>query len=340
MHAPTTDSLWRGLSIRQPGMLTSTRVRSAGDDPLMDSATFRKHGHELVDWIAEYLEHPEQYPVLAQVKPRRDRVRAAGPRAGRRRAVRSDHGRLRARPRARPDALEPSGLLRLLRDHRERRPACSRSFCRPRSISRRCSGARRRPRRSSRRVALGWLRKLMGLRDAFEGVIFDTASIGTMHALVAAREAGAVPGSGAEGLTGARPRAGGPRLLLRSGAFLDRQGDDRDRPRPPLASPHSVGRELSPSTRCARRCDRRGSRGGCPADCRGRDRRHDVDDERRSGRGDRGHLRAGAAVAARRRRVRRRRRDAARLTRTSSTASNGPTRSSSTRTSGSSRRSI
>jgi aromatic-L-amino-acid decarboxylase len=35
----------------------------------VDPAAFRRHGHELVDWIAEYLEHPEKYPVLARVKP-------------------------------------------------------------------------------------------------------------------------------------------------------------------------------------------------------------------------------------------------------------------------------
>src|SRR5450830_588165 len=36
----------------------------------MDPATFRRHGHELVEWIAEYLGHPEKYPVLPRVKPR------------------------------------------------------------------------------------------------------------------------------------------------------------------------------------------------------------------------------------------------------------------------------
>ncbi len=35
----------------------------------MDPAAFRQHGHALVDWIAEYLEHPEKYPVLSQVAP-------------------------------------------------------------------------------------------------------------------------------------------------------------------------------------------------------------------------------------------------------------------------------
>ena len=38
-------------------------------------------------------------------------------------------------------------------------------------------------------VALGWLRQLHRPAGAFEGVIYDTASIATMHALVAAREA-------------------------------------------------------------------------------------------------------------------------------------------------------
>src|SRR5215510_6119412 len=35
----------------------------------MDPTEFRRHGHELVDWIAEYLEHSEKYPVLARVDP-------------------------------------------------------------------------------------------------------------------------------------------------------------------------------------------------------------------------------------------------------------------------------
>lgn len=30
---------------------------------------FRKHGRQVVDWIADYLEHVEQYPVLSQVEP-------------------------------------------------------------------------------------------------------------------------------------------------------------------------------------------------------------------------------------------------------------------------------
>ena len=40
---------------------------------------FRKHGHRVVDWIADYYERLEQYPVLSQVAP--GSVRAALPAA-------------------------------------------------------------------------------------------------------------------------------------------------------------------------------------------------------------------------------------------------------------------
>ena len=36
---------------------------STGDLP---TDAFRKYGHEMIDWIAEYLEDPTQYPVLSQ----------------------------------------------------------------------------------------------------------------------------------------------------------------------------------------------------------------------------------------------------------------------------------
>jgi aromatic-L-amino-acid decarboxylase len=50
-------------------------------------------------------------------------------------------------------------------------------------------------------VALGWLRRLVGLPDDFGGVIYDTASIATLHALAAAREL-SVPHVRRQGLAG------------------------------------------------------------------------------------------------------------------------------------------
>ena len=49
-------------------------------------------------------------------------------------------------------------------------------------------------------VTLGWLRQLIGLPEPFEGVIYDTASIATLHALAAAREN--IQDARALGLTG------------------------------------------------------------------------------------------------------------------------------------------
>src|SRR5688500_13493551 len=50
-------------------------------------------------------------------------------------------------------------------------------------------------------VSLSWLRQLLGLPDAFEGVIYDTASISTLHALAAARDV-AIAGVRDHGLIG------------------------------------------------------------------------------------------------------------------------------------------
>jgi hypothetical protein len=35
----------------------------------MDLVEFRRHAHDVVDWMADYLETIEQHPVRAQVKP-------------------------------------------------------------------------------------------------------------------------------------------------------------------------------------------------------------------------------------------------------------------------------
>jgi len=175
----------------------------------MNADEFRKGGHELVDWIADYLEHSDRYPVLSRVQPR-DIVNAL--------------------PRDAPEDPEP--FADILRDFERvivpglthwNHPGFMAYFAitgsAPGVLADFLSAAlnqqamlwRTSPAATElEEVTLGWLRRLIGLPDSFEGVIYDTASIATMHAVVAAREA-AVAGVRAKGLAG---RSDVPRVAV------------------------------------------------------------------------------------------------------------------------------
>src|SRR5688572_19283811 len=45
---------------------TEEETELTGD---MSAEDFRKHGHQVVEWIADYLAHPERYPVFSQNQP-------------------------------------------------------------------------------------------------------------------------------------------------------------------------------------------------------------------------------------------------------------------------------
>ncbi len=166
----------------------------------MDAESFRRHGHELVDWIAEYLEHSDKYPVLSRVKPGEI---------------------IAALPDRAPEDPEPFGAI--MADFERvlvpglthwNHPGFFAYFAitgsAPGVLADFLSAAlnqqamlwRTSPAATElEAVTLGWLRRLIGLPDSFEGVIYDTASIATMHAIVAAREA-AVTDVRAKGLAG------------------------------------------------------------------------------------------------------------------------------------------
>jgi len=161
---------------------------------------FRRHGHALVDWIAEYLEHSEKYPVLARVKP--GDIAAALPAAAPERPepfeqVMADFERV----------LVP-GLTHW--NHpgffayfaiTGSAPGVLADFLSA-ALNQQAMLWRTSPAATElEAVTLGWLRRLIGLPASFEGVIYDTASIATMHALVAARQA-AVADVRARGLAG------------------------------------------------------------------------------------------------------------------------------------------
>ena len=50
----------------------------------MNNQEFRRYGHEVVDWIANYLENIRQYPVVPDIKPGdlMDRLPPAAPERG------------------------------------------------------------------------------------------------------------------------------------------------------------------------------------------------------------------------------------------------------------------
>lgn len=179
------------------------RAGLAGDMPADE---FRAAGHALVDWIADYLQHAERYPVLSQVQPG-------------------------AIARSLPDAAPVNGeaIGDILSDvERVIVPGLTHwnsptffayfSICAsgPGVLADFLSSAlnqqamlwRTSPAATElEAVSLGWLRQLIGLPDVFEGVIYDTASVSTLHALAAARER-ALRGVRRSGLVG-HPEAGG-----------------------------------------------------------------------------------------------------------------------------------
>jgi aromatic-L-amino-acid decarboxylase len=154
----------------------------------LDPETFRRHGHDVVDWIAGFLEAPERYPVLARVKP--GDVRGALPTTA-------------------PD--DPESFDRILADFDRiivpgithwNHPGFFAYFAisgsAPGILGELLSAAlnvnamlwRTSPAATElEEVVLDWLRKLLGLPAGFHGVIYDTASISTLCALAAAREA-------------------------------------------------------------------------------------------------------------------------------------------------------
>ena len=154
----------------------------------MNSEDFRQYGKQLIDWIANYLDQPERYPVLSRVKPGEVK------------------GQLPDQP---PDAPEPFDDI--LRDFDDiimpgithwNNPAFFAYFGITGSMpgilgelltaGLNVNGMLWRTSPSAtelEEVVMDWLRQMVGLPDTFKGVIMDTASISSMVAVAAAREA-------------------------------------------------------------------------------------------------------------------------------------------------------
>jgi len=153
----------------------------------MNKEEFRRFGHELIEWVAEYLERVEDLPVLSRIEP----------------------GDLKAQlPAAPPETGEP--MEQIIADvDRLIVPALTHwshpsffayfatSTSAPGIFGELLSAAfdnkamlwRTSPASTElEEVTLDWLRQMMGLDAGMTGIIYDTASVSSMHAIAAARE--------------------------------------------------------------------------------------------------------------------------------------------------------
>jgi aromatic-L-amino-acid decarboxylase len=154
----------------------------------MEAEAFRRYGHQVVDWIAEYMTHAGNYPVLSQVEP-----------GATRRA-------LPAQPPTEPEPMEEvlSDFNRVIMPGitHWNSPGFMAYFAitgsGPGILGEMLSAAlnvnamlwRTSPAATElEQVTLDWLRQLLGLPQPLFGVINDTASSGVLYALAAAREA-------------------------------------------------------------------------------------------------------------------------------------------------------
>ena len=197
---------------------------------------FRKHGHALVDWIADYLEGVERHPVASHVEPGLGARPAPAAPADRARALRRRARRPRPGHRPRPHPLAAPQLLRLLPGQHQL-PVDPRRAGRGRARrATACRGPRARPAPSSRRsCSTGWPSCSAcptGSAPTGPGAASSRASASeaTLCAILAARER-ATQGGG-EPLRRAR-RPG--RLRHLAGPLVDREGraDRRHRQRQP-----------------------------------------------------------------------------------------------------------
>jgi aromatic-L-amino-acid decarboxylase len=154
----------------------------------MTSEEFRRHGYHAIDWIAAFLDHPERYPVLPPIQPGEltDALPANGPEHGEPMdAILADFERLIVPAMTQwnhpgfmayfANSSTAEGILGEL-------------------LSAALNGNGMLWKTSPavtelEQVTLGWLRRWSGLPDEWFGIIYDTASTSSMHAIAAAREA-------------------------------------------------------------------------------------------------------------------------------------------------------
>ena len=159
-------------------------VNKLGD---MNGAEFRRFGHELIDWIADYFDNIDDLPVLAAIEP--GDLKAQLP------SVPPEHGEPMEQIVADIDRLIVPALTHW--SHPSFYAYFATSTSGPGILGELLTAAfdnkamlwRTSPASTElEEVTLDWLRQMMGLDPGMVGIIYDTASVSSMHAIAAARE--------------------------------------------------------------------------------------------------------------------------------------------------------
>jgi len=153
----------------------------------MKESEFRRFGHELIDWIADYFENIDQLPVLPNMEP--GDLKAQLPSAP------PEHGESMENILGDVDRLIAPALTHW--SHPSFFAYFATSTSGPGILGELLSAAfdnksmlwRTSPASTElEEVVLDWLRQMMGLDSGMTGIIYDTASVSSMHAIAAARE--------------------------------------------------------------------------------------------------------------------------------------------------------
>ncbi len=153
----------------------------------MDFKSFRKYGHELIDWVADYMETVETYPVMSRSKP--GEVRAALP------ADPPNKGEEMREIIEDLDRIIMPGITHW--QHPGFFAYFPANTSGPSILAELVSAAlgvnamvwQTSPAATElEQVVMDWLRRMLDLPEEFKGVIQDTASVSTVCALLAARE--------------------------------------------------------------------------------------------------------------------------------------------------------
>jgi aromatic-L-amino-acid decarboxylase len=167
--------------------MSDTQIKTSQALGDMSKEEFRRFGHELIDWIAEYFERVEDLPVMAQIEP--GDLKAQLPESP------PEKGESMETIIADVDRLIVPALTHW--SHPSFFAYFATSTSAPGIFGELLSAAfdnkamlwRTSPASTElEEVTLDWLRQMMGLDSGMTGIIYDTASVSSLHAIAAARE--------------------------------------------------------------------------------------------------------------------------------------------------------